>query len=561
MREGSLQGVTTDEAGWKSNDSKKDSQVLEATSETSGEGTHMKQTTSADEEAVTGWSNDISESTTGFSYPYYSRWMPSSYPPMSTAPYIAPPSPYAPYYYPIFPPAGVITPGVPLSNYPFTLEMAIVHQIEYYLGEENLAKDVYLRQLMDSEMWVEIEKLVTFPKLSRLTTSVRLVARVLREFSFRVQVHEDDERVRPTPPEASDEDRRLVIVKNVSGNISKEDFTSYVHKEMGESSRLKILSNMDDTWFVYCNDESDAERLCSLLLTSFQGNILEARRKTDDLSRHWGETMEFSKSNRQTALATMMMIPSSSHPGFAMPSYGNPSYVPMNTGMYSYPFPSYMFPLNAGMTDTSRNVRNRRRGSNRGIRGNTDKETIKVNESDMVSENKPLMETSSQMTLPKGSRGRSQEKNLKEAGNMMNGNISSGTDAKQAMTNHKSRLQRNNGASEKYSQSMMKEKNTKEPNLSLAEFPPLPSSNGTKLNSLFKSGKGELNSTNSGEVVQMDSSKVSDAKETEVFFERDSNISYVSTTDSVTEKASVPVLSFGDVVLTTENLSDVQESL
>ncbi|GJQ09054.1 hypothetical protein GpartN1_g845.t1 [Galdieria partita] len=572
MRGGNVQSVATENVQgreWNSENLKdetvgqKSLNVVESDSQI----TEKSNKFSTDGETTNSLNKDSPEPFEGAYYPY-SRVLSSSFSSLST-PYMAPPSPFiaAPYYYPLFPTSGVISPGVPLSSYPFTLEMAIVHQIEYYLGQENLAKDVYLRQLMDPEMWVEIEKLVTFPKLSRLTTSVRLVARVLREFSFRIQVHDDDEKVRPMPPDSND-DKCLVIVKNISGNVSKEDFVSYLQQEMGKNTELKILTNMEDTWFVYCVDENDAERICSLLTSlSFHGNTLEARRKMEDSVRYSGElVMDFPRSNRHSTSPWMtpnsyasQLLPLQAST-FSFPSFGTSSYVPMNSGIYTYPVATYTsYPINTGVTDTSRNARARRRGSNRSLKGNPERESNRVGDNEMFAENKAITEESivqmSSTRFP--ARNRHQEKNFKNKTSVegqfitMNGNVSSGNDNQQ-VTNYQSRSRRS--ISEKYSNNS-KGKSSNEPNLSLSEFPPLPSTDGQKLNSLFRSGKALVDTTigNGNSQASGSESETLDANETKVFLERDSNVCYEDT-----EKGSVPVLSFGDLVLSTENISDSQ---
>lgn len=585
-REGNERGVATEtvsETEWNSNSLKADafSQEIEGSKNSNFQQPTEELTlqNGTNELPTNGVKKDSPELLDGVSYPY-SWWPPTNASPVST-PYVAPPSPFfaAPYYYPVFPAASVISPGVPLSYYPFTLEMAIVHQIEYYLGEENLAKDTFLRQLMDSEMWVEIEKLVTFPKLSRLTTSVRLVARVLREFSFRVQVHDDDKRVRPTPTD-SNEDRCLIIVKNIAGNVSKEDFLKYIQQEVGiDTPHLKLLSNMEDTWFVYCENENDAERLSSSLNSlSFHGSILEARRKSEDFPRHTpGEGVsDWSQSGRHTTLPMMTpnawasQLPFQSL-AYSLPPYGTSNYVPMNAGMYPYSWTNIasMYPLNTGVTDTSRNARTRRRGSNKSLKGNAEREPSRINENEMVSENKATTEYEGQMSPGKiPPRGRPQEKNLKNKTSaeshleLINRSVSSANDNQQPGM-PPSRQYRN--AREKYSNTS-KAKVSVEPNLSLAEFPPLPSTNGKKLNSLFKAGRTDLSSANGGVEVHNNGAKALDAKETGVFSEKDFNISFEDAslvTEKDAEKDTVPLLSFGDLILTTENLSvsDVHESL
>lgn len=76
--------------------------------------------------------------------------------PNPPAPYMG--APFVPMYYPYYP---VYTP-------PFTPPTSLTQQIEYYFLEENLQKDVYLRQQMDSEGWISIKTISGFNRVQRL---------------------------------------------------------------------------------------------------------------------------------------------------------------------------------------------------------------------------------------------------------------------------------------------------------------------------------------------------------------------------------------------------------
>ena len=52
-------------------------------------------------------------------------------------------------------------------------------QVQYYFSEGNLADDAYLRSLMDSDGWVSLEKIMTFPRMKKHKLVIHEVAQVL----------------------------------------------------------------------------------------------------------------------------------------------------------------------------------------------------------------------------------------------------------------------------------------------------------------------------------------------------------------------------------------------
>lgn len=55
------------------------------------------------------------------------------------------------------------------------LASKILNQIDYYFSNENLVKDTYLRQNMDSEGWVSISLIASFKKVSQLTDNIQII--------------------------------------------------------------------------------------------------------------------------------------------------------------------------------------------------------------------------------------------------------------------------------------------------------------------------------------------------------------------------------------------------
>lgn len=63
------------------------------------------------------------------------------------------------------------------------LHNKIVNQIDYYFSNENLIKDMYLRENMDDQGWVPIKLIAGFKKVSKLTGSIPMILDALQASS------------------------------------------------------------------------------------------------------------------------------------------------------------------------------------------------------------------------------------------------------------------------------------------------------------------------------------------------------------------------------------------
>ncbi|KZT68899.1 hypothetical protein DAEQUDRAFT_765902 [Daedalea quercina L-15889] len=107
-------------------------------------------------------------------------------PPQGTTYYTPPYDPYltgypAPAYPPLNLPSGAPLPK-PISEPSFPLDSVryyLLGQLEYYLSPQNLARDLYLKQQMDSRGWISIPLLASFKRVQQLTTDLQLVKDVL----------------------------------------------------------------------------------------------------------------------------------------------------------------------------------------------------------------------------------------------------------------------------------------------------------------------------------------------------------------------------------------------
>ncbi|KAJ8472571.1 hypothetical protein ONZ45_g16610 [Pleurotus djamor] len=136
---------------------------------------------------------------------YYPPQVPQHQSPINFVPPV-PPGGYETYIpqpqQPLPPPAGPIhaTPPVPepITHIGFPLDLVrryLLGQMEYYMSPQNMSKDFYLRQQMDSRGWIPISVFASFKRVMALTADINLVRDVLILSSI-VEVREDWVRMR-----------------------------------------------------------------------------------------------------------------------------------------------------------------------------------------------------------------------------------------------------------------------------------------------------------------------------------------------------------------------------
>lgn len=72
---------------------------------------------------------------------------------------------------------GSQAPGSALS--PSDIKSRLLTQVEYYFDIENLCKDVFLRQNMNEEGWVQLSRIANFSKIKMLTADLSLIVEAL----------------------------------------------------------------------------------------------------------------------------------------------------------------------------------------------------------------------------------------------------------------------------------------------------------------------------------------------------------------------------------------------
>ncbi|KAI0790350.1 hypothetical protein C8Q75DRAFT_112098 [Abortiporus biennis] len=174
--------------------------------------------------------------------------------------YFHPPG-YDPYAYtPYPPPMPVTTPSqpvppvpTPITIVPFPLDHVryyLLGQLEYYFSEQNLPRDFYLRQQMDSRGWIHIPLIASFERVKSLTLDLQLVQDVLALSSLvevrddYVRIHRWERYILPTAAKS--------VVEDTGSHTSTQEHQDIHHHPGDDSADTESTSHEDE-------DEEDIE--------------------------------------------------------------------------------------------------------------------------------------------------------------------------------------------------------------------------------------------------------------------------------------------------------------
>ncbi|XP_072401294.1 la protein homolog [Diabrotica undecimpunctata] len=116
------------------------------------------------------------------------------------------------------------------------LEQKIIKQIEYYFGDINLPRDKFLQEkIKEDEGWITLDVLLTFKRLSSLSTDQEVIAKAIEKSeNGLVVVSEDRKKLRRNPekpsPELNDERRKEIMERTAyaKGFPLDEDFNNII---------------------------------------------------------------------------------------------------------------------------------------------------------------------------------------------------------------------------------------------------------------------------------------------------------------------------------------------
>lgn len=139
------------------------------------------------------------------------------------------------------------------------LKNSVLKQIEYYFSDENLIRGKYLNQLIkkSGDGWIHLNVLVSFKRLARLTTDVKLIGKLLCQSNSKViELSKDKQRVRriynKQPPKKNHENVSEMISRSayIEG-FSKDLDIDFLVNFFSQSTNLIIRKYYDKTSGTY----------------------------------------------------------------------------------------------------------------------------------------------------------------------------------------------------------------------------------------------------------------------------------------------------------------------
>eukprot|EP00435_Cladocopium_sp_Y103_P062785 s320_g24.t1 len=133
-------------------------------------------------------------------------------------------------------------------------------QVEYYFSEGNLVGDAFLRSLMDSDGWVSLEKIMTFPRMKKQKLSLPEVAELLMETMFKKR--ERPKATRAREGAEGDEDTPTVAAGDLAAKRSRRSANaSTTNNEGGNiaaSTRKEPMSEAAESLARFADRQQDA---------------------------------------------------------------------------------------------------------------------------------------------------------------------------------------------------------------------------------------------------------------------------------------------------------------
>ncbi|KAA8493506.1 La-related protein [Porphyridium purpureum] len=167
------------------------------------------------------------------------------------------------------------------------MQDALVRQVEWYLGRENLSRDYFLMQQMREDFFVKLEILANFPKMKRMYAEVNAayLAQAIRHRSSNLELDETETLVRPTFV-LSEKRRSSIILRDVPAGTSAADIEALFATNQSLPVPESIRPDVGDTWFVtYDSYEKARNGLDSIKNLSIHGAPVKARLKTETIVR------------------------------------------------------------------------------------------------------------------------------------------------------------------------------------------------------------------------------------------------------------------------------------
>ena len=165
-------------------------------------------------------------------------------------------------------------------------------QLEYYFSPDNLSKDTFLKQQMDSDNYVPINIIASFNKVRELTQDMNFIIECIRESVF-LQLDQTMTKVRRS------QKRFILILREIPSTVPKEEIENlFKNEKCPQLYNCEFAGN--DNWYITFNNEEQAQRALHYLkedVQIFLGKPILARLKAHLMPRSSSNTTTLMQQN------------------------------------------------------------------------------------------------------------------------------------------------------------------------------------------------------------------------------------------------------------------------
>eukprot|EP00184_Porphyridium_aerugineum_P007832 CAMPEP_0184692636 /NCGR_PEP_ID=MMETSP0313-20130426/1028_1 /TAXON_ID=2792 /ORGANISM="Porphyridium aerugineum, Strain SAG 1380-2" /LENGTH=981 /DNA_ID=CAMNT_0027150479 /DNA_START=687 /DNA_END=3629 /DNA_ORIENTATION=- len=166
------------------------------------------------------------------------------------------------------------------------LLQAVVRQVEWYLGRQNLSTDYYLMQQMQDDFFVKLSVLANFPKMKKMAAGIdaQYLASAIKGRSVELELDETDTMVRPVFL-LSEKRRSILILRELPAATPIPDIEAlFAESECPKPENIR--PDVGDTWFVAFDSFEHAKTALDRVQDkNINGYPIKARVKTESISR------------------------------------------------------------------------------------------------------------------------------------------------------------------------------------------------------------------------------------------------------------------------------------
>lgn len=149
------------------------------------------------------------------------------------------------------------------------LTAALKQQVQFYFSPQNLSTDKFLNSQMNSQKYVSIDVIASFPKMKNLTEDRNTLIQVIKQCQT-LNLDETETMVRPNLKI----ERNTLILRDIPATIPVEE-VSNIFQHPGCAAIVTIRPDINDTWFVTFDSEDKCQETALVLSgLQFQGHAI-----------------------------------------------------------------------------------------------------------------------------------------------------------------------------------------------------------------------------------------------------------------------------------------------